>query len=252
VAAVHKSAVSQPASSESTAKQARSVGKKKTIGAVLKEVKVEFPDVTLSKIRFLESEGLLCPSRSSSGYRRYSQADIDRLRYILTVQRDNYLPLKVIKEQLDEIDAGNAGGDGLASVTPLVTADQFREAAVVSLTQAELAERTGASEKFITELVRVGLITPDTLNMFDGDDLLITETAVKLAEFGLDARHLKTVRTAATREADLVSLAASPLSKSRAASGKQKAVEMGREMTALMVTLHGTLVKRQVNKDLGK
>ncbi len=240
------------ASATPTTPQVRSTGKKKTIGAVLKEVKVEFPDVTLSKIRFLESEGLLCPSRSSSGYRRYSQADIDRLRYILTVQRDNYLPLKVIKEQLDEIDAGNAAGDGLASVTPLVTADQFRQAAVVSLSREELAERSGCSEQFITELVRAGLLTPDTMGMFDGDDLLVSETAAKLSEFGLDARHLKTVRTAATREADLVTLAANPMRKSRAAGGQQKAVEMGREMTALLVTLHGTLVKRQVNSELGK
>ncbi|ALA67475.1 MerR family transcriptional regulator [Corynebacterium lactis] len=252
MAAVHESAMTQVTASASAAPQVRSTGKKKTIGAVLKEVKVEFPDVTLSKIRFLESEGLLCPSRSSSGYRRYSQSDIDRLRYILTVQRDNYLPLKVIKEQLDEIDAGNAAGDGLASVTPLVTADQFREAAVVSLSRAELAERAGCAVDFVSELVRVGLLTPDTMDMFDGDDLLVAETAVKLSEFGLDARHLKTVRTAATREADLVALAASPMRKSRAASGQQKAVEMGREMTALLVTLHGTLVKRQVNNELGK
>lgn len=252
MAAVRNAAVSQPSSVDVGAKQTRSMGKMKTIGAVLKEVKVEFPDITPSKLRFLESEGLLCPSRSSSGYRRYSQADIDRLRYILTVQRDNYLPLKVIKEQLDEIDAGNAGGEGLASVTPLVTADQFREAAVVSLSRAELAERTGADEDFIADLARAGVVTPDTLGMFDGDDLLIVETAVKLAEFGLDARHLRQVKTAASREADLVSLAAGPMSKSRLSNGKQKAVEMGREMTALMVTLHGTLVKRQVNKDLGK
>ena len=124
-----------------------------SIGTVLAELQQEFPDVTVSKIRFLESEGLISPSRSASGYRRFARADVDRLRYILTVQRDNYLPLKVIKEQLDDIDAGNvaAAGEGLASVTPLVTPDQFREAAVVNLSRAELAEKAGVDESFVSE-----------------------------------------------------------------------------------------------------
>ena len=250
MAAVHESATSPDSAALGAARQ-RSSGKTKSIGEVLKEVKAEFPDVKVSKIRFLESEGLLRPSRTSSGYRRYSQHDIDRLRYILTVQRDNYLPLKVIKEQLDAIDAGNAAAEGLASVTPLVTADQFREVAVVSLNSAELAGRAGCEESFIRELVQAGLLKPDALNNFDNDDLLVTQTAVKLAEFGLDARHLKTVRTAAEREAGLVTQAAGPLRGPRGA-GRQRAAEMGREMTALIVTLHGTLVKRQVNRDVGE
>ncbi|WP_445228192.1 transcriptional regulator FtsR [Corynebacterium sp. H78] len=225
---------------------------KMSIGAVLNELKQEFPDVTVSKIRFLESEGLISPSRSASGYRRFARADVDRLRYILTVQRDNYLPLKVIKEQLDEIDQGNAAGEGLASVTPLVTADQFRESAVVTLSRSELCDRSGIDESFLDSLITAGLVKPDTMNCFDGDALLIAETAAKLRDFGLDARHLKTVRTAATREADLVAQAAQPLAKSKGGKGRQKAEEMAREMTALLVTLHGTLVKHQVNKDLGR
>lgn len=252
MAAVPASIPGRGAAQSHPAKATRSVGKK-TIGDALKELKLEFPEVTLSKIRFLEAEGLVSPSRSSSGYRRYSQQDIERLRYILTVQRDNYLPLKVIKEQLDDIDAGNAASDSsLATVTPLVTADQFREAAVVSMTREQLAERVGVEIEFISELVGVGVLKPDAMDLLDGDDLLIAETAAKLRDFGLDARHLKTVRTAAGREADLISLAASPMAKSRSVSGRQKAAEIGREMTALLVTLHGTLVKSQVNKELGK
>ena len=224
-----------------------------SIGAVLAELQQEFPDVTVSKIRFLESEGLISPSRSQSGYRRFAQSDVDRLRYILTVQRDNYLPLKVIKEQLDDIDAGNAAvGDGLASVTPLVTPDQFRDSAVVYLTRAELAERAGIDEEFIGGLVRARLLSPDAMDCFDGDDLAVATTAGKLREFGLDARHMKTVRTAAAREADLVGQAAAPMARSKGDDARQKAEEMAREMTALLVTLHGTLVKRQVNDDLGR
>ena len=225
-----------------------------SIGAVLAELQQEFPDVTVSKIRFLESEGLISPSRSASGYRRFARADVDRLRYILTVQRDNYLPLKVIKEQLDDIDAGNvvAAGEGLASVTPLVTPDQFREAAVVNLSRAELAEKAGVDESFVSELVRAKLLAPDAMDCFDGDDLAVATTAGKLRGFGLDARHLKTVRTAAGREADLIGQAASPVAKSKGEDARQKAEELAREMTALLVTLHGTLVKRQVDDDLGR
>lgn len=236
-----------------TSPRPRAAGKM-SIGAVLAELQQEFPDVTVSKIRFLESEGLISPSRSASGYRRFTRADVDRLRYILTVQRDNYLPLKVIKEQLDSIDAGNvaASGGGLASVTPLVTPDQFREAAVVNLSRAELAEKTGIDEVFVGELVRAKLLSPDAMDCFDGDDLAVATTAGKLRGFGLDARHLKTVRSAAAREADLIGQAAGPVAKSKGDDARQKAEELAREMTALLVTLHGTLVKRQVNDDLGR
>lgn len=225
-----------------------------SIGAVLSELQQEFPDVTVSKIRFLESEGLISPSRSQSGYRRFARADVDRLRYILTVQRDNYLPLKVIKEQLDNIDTGNvaAVGEGLASVTPLVTPDQFRDSAVVHLTRAELAERAGVDEEFVGSLVRARLLSPDAMDCFDGDDLALATTAGKLREFGLDARHMKTIRTAASREADLIGQATAPMARSKADGARQKAEEMAREMTALLVTLHGTLLKRQVNDDLGR
>ena len=153
-----------------------------------------------------------------------------------------------------EIDAGNvaAAGEGLATVTPLVTPDQFREAAVVYLTRAELAERAGIDDEFVGSLVRARLLSPDAMDGFDGDDLAVATTAGKLREFGLDARHMKTVRTAAAREADLVGQAAAPMARSKGDGARQKAEEMAREMTALLVTLHGTLVKRQVNDDLNR
>lgn len=245
---VASSSASQQASSDA-ANATNAAEATMSIGAVIKELSTEFPDVAISKIRFLESEGLISPSRSSSGYRRFSPADVQRLRYILTVQRDNYLPLKVIKEQLEAMDAG--GSNELASVTPLVTADQFRETDVVSLDRDELASRVGADSQFITELIRAKLIKPDTMDRFGSDDVMICEAATKLREFGLDARHLKTVLMAANREADLVGQAAVPMSKSRATSAHQKAEEMAREMTALIVTMHGALVKRQVNRNLG-
>ena len=119
-----------------------------SIGDVLKQLKPDFPDVTVSKIRFLESEGLITPRRSQSGYRRFSPEDIQRLRYILTHQRDNYLPLKVIKEQLDAMDAGK--------VTPVyakrqiagaMSAEQFRYSEPRSLTRADQIGRASCRER---------------------------------------------------------------------------------------------------------
>src|SRR3954453_6082400 len=97
----------------------RPAGVSRSIGQVLATLKGDFPDISISKIRFLESEGLIAPQRAPSGYRRYSETDLERLRYVLSVQRDHYLPLKVIKEHLDAIDAG-APPPPVRSLTPVV------------------------------------------------------------------------------------------------------------------------------------
>lgn len=222
-----------------------------TIGAVLKELQREFPEITVSKIRFLEAEELVFPARSKSGYRKYSAADVDRLRYILTLQRDNYMPLKVIREQLAAIDAGPSDpGSALATVTPLVNADQFREAGIVRLTAAELAAEAAVDEGFVGELERAGLLVADAFGEYDADAVVIARAAGRLRDRGIDARHLRAVRNAADREADLIGRAAAPTARSRRENARQEAEELAREMTADMVSLHGALVKRQVNGSL--
>lgn len=216
-----------------------------TIGAVLKDLQQEFPEITVSKIRFLESEELVFPARTSSGYRKYTQADVSRLRYILTLQRDNYLPLKVIKEQLESQSSGGS------AVTPLVNAEQFRPLSDTRMTRGQLATEAGIDEDYVGELEKAGLLVSDSYGEFDADSLMIAHTAGQLRVYGIDARHLKSVLQAASRESDIIARAAAPTAKSGKDDAKQKAEEMMREMTAMMVSLHGVLVKRQVNRDIG-
>lgn len=254
-----------------------------SIGSVLDLLRPDFPDITISKIRFLESEGLIHPERTPSGYRRFSVADYERLRFILTAQRDQYLPLKVIREQLEAIDSGAATLGvreararahtartqvGPASVDddrsfrsrvprPLgvvngdVSPDGLRFDHEVRLTRADLLERAEIDEKFLTELIRANLITPGPAGFFDADDVTLAATARALSEFGLEARHLRAFKLAADREAALIAQIAAPIAKSRDAGARVRAEETVRELAALSLTLHAVLVRASVRGSLG-
>ncbi len=223
-----------------------------SIGVVLNRLREEFPDVTVSKIRFLESEGLITPQRTASGYRRFTEEDVERLRYILVTQRDNYLPLKVIREQLDAMDSGHV--TAIMSAThaePIVSPEAFRAPAVTRMTDTDLAEQANTDQDTVDQLVSAGLLTPDASGHFSADDVRVVTTAVALTEFGLDIRHLKSLRTTAGRQADLISQVTEPVAKSRTASATQKAEEIGHQMTALVVSLHADLVKNELRNRLG-
>ena len=128
-----------------------------SIGVVLEQLRVEFPDVTVSKIRFLESEGLISPQRTASGYRRFTEKDVQRLRYILVTQRDNYLPLKVIREQLEAMDSGAVTSIlTKAQVEPMISPDNFRAPTSTRLTDVDVADQAGVDEAFIGVLLRMG------------------------------------------------------------------------------------------------
>ena len=132
-----------------------------SIGVVLETLNQQFPDVTVSKIRFLESEGLISPQRTASGYRRFTQEDVDRLRYILTTQRDNYTPLKVIREQLEAMDSGQVTAIVSAGhAETLLSPQQFKAPVVTRLTDVEVATQAGSSEDDVASLVKYGLIRP--------------------------------------------------------------------------------------------
>lgn len=224
-----------------------------SIGVVLTRLREEFPDVTVSKIRFLESEGLISPQRTASGYRRFTDDDVERLRYILITQRDNYLPLKVIREQLEAMDSGQVTAIMSATGTePIVSAEALRAASAGRLSDTELAARADAEQETVDQLVKAGLIRPDASGYFTSDDVRVVSSALALAEFGLDIRHLKSLRTAAGRQADLISQVAEPVAKSRTESAKQKAEEIGHQMTALVVSLHADLVKNDLRARLGR
>jgi DNA-binding transcriptional MerR regulator len=216
-----------------------------SIGEVLERLRPEFPEVSISKIRFLEEQGLVDPERSPSGYRRFSHADLERLHYVLSVQRDHYLPLRVIREQLEAIDRGReASLPGRSPRGPrLVGPGETR------LTRAELASSARADEHLLAALESFGLIAADpTTGTFDGEALVIARTAGELAAFGIEPRHLRAFRTAAEREAGLIEQAVSSSRRQHAAQPAGHAEETAREIAALTVRLHAALLKSAVNR----
>ena len=192
----------------------------RSIGQVLAVLKPDFPDVSISKIRFLETEGLISPERAPSGYRRYAESDIDRLRYILDVQKNHYLPLKVIREHLEMMDRVQEPPrpdtprppSEEASQHSLVAAPQPRPPKrAIRVTRRELLEVSGLTDPNLTELERHGLVVPRRGTVYYGRDALtIAVIARKLAAFGMDARHLRVVKQAAEREVGLIEQAIAP------------------------------------------
>ncbi|GGC52376.1 MerR family transcriptional regulator [Hoyosella rhizosphaerae] len=225
-----------------------------SIGAVLDQLRPDFPDVTISKIRFLESEGLVSPQRTPSGYRRFSAGDCERLRFVLTAQRDHYLPLKVIREQLDAIDQGSTLEGPVVRLPrsfAVSTEEQFDAGPGGSrISGEELLERTGVDKAFLKDLVTSGFLKPGNGGYFDGDSVTLVKTAHALAEFGLDTRHLRSFRMAAERQADLLAQIAGPVAKGREAGAKDRAEEIVRELGSLIVSAHGALLKAAVRESL--
>jgi len=184
------------------------------IGKVLTLLKAEYPDVSISKIRFLESEGLIAPERAPSGFRRYSKADVERLRYILSAQKNNYLPLKVIRDNLDLIDQGiePAHPEPVEPPTAVHPEPPSLEGQrpPVRLTREELLERSGLPEASLIELERQGIIRLRRGAAFYGwEALTLAIVAQKFAPLGVEARQLGVVKAAADREVALIAMAAS-------------------------------------------
>jgi DNA-binding transcriptional MerR regulator len=229
------------------------------IGDVLEVLRPEFPDVTISKIRFLESEGLVAPQRTSSGYRKFSHADVERLRYVLACQRDQYLPLKVIRDHLEAIDRGlepASGADGprvpraLVSTDGMPSSDSFRPAAAeVRLSRGELMESSGLDDALLAQLEGFGLITKRGAH-YDGEALLIAGTIAEMAAFGIEPRHLRTFKVAADREVGLVEQVVTPLMRQRDPEGQARADDAIRQLASLSVRLHSSLVKAGLAAEL--
>ena len=222
-----------------------------SIGEVIRQLKPDFPDVTISKIRFLEAEGLITPERSPSGYRRFSTEDLDRLRYVLTAQRDHYLPLKVIKEHLHAIDRGLTppplAGRPVVPVpdaAELPGSDELGVEPDLRLTGAELCESAGISAAILKELQAYGLLSPISGSKhFDADALAIARTVAGFAEYGLGPRHLRAFKSAADREIGMIDQIVTPLRRDRREGASARADETARNLAALSVRLHATLVR---------
>lgn len=225
-----------------------------SIGAVLEALRPDFPDVTISKIRFLESEGLVHPRRTASGYRKFSVDDVSRLRFVLAAQRDRYLPLKVIKEQLDAIDSG-ASPEGASAVRRLDAMPHRGSAPAddgeVRVTREQLLADGGITAATLVELEQHGLVRPGPAGFYDSDAVLVAHTVRQLVEFGLQPRHLRAFRVAADREVGLLTQVVAPLSRQRDPDARQRADEVMRELAALCVRLHALLVKAGLRSEAG-
>ena len=232
-----------------------------SIGAVLDLLRPDFPDVTISKIRFLEAEGLVTPERSGSGYRRFTAYDCARLRFILTAQRDHYLPLKVIKAQLDALPDGELPHVGSPYAVPrLVTVsaagavdpDDDVAPTQVRLSREDLLERSGVDEDLVVALCKAGVITTGPGGLFDEYSVVIAQCARALGEYGVEPRHLRAFRSAADRQSDLIAQIAGPVGKASKTGARDRADDLAREVAALAITLHTSLIKSAVRDVLDR
>jgi DNA-binding transcriptional MerR regulator len=216
-----------------------------TIGQVLGALRGDFPDVTISKIRYLESEQLVHPQRTASGYRKFSSADVVRLRYVLAAQRDQYLPLRVIKEHLDALDRGEPvpGQAGSAADEDSVGTDP--------LPAAEFAEAAGLSQEQLADCVQFGLVTPDASGRHQPVDLPVARAAAGLARHGIEPRHLRVYRTGAEREAALLEQLVAPVLRARSDEARTRAAEQLQELAELSAQLHGALLEARLREVLG-
>ena len=227
-----------------------------SIGEVLGQLRPEFADITISKIRFLEAEGLVEPERTASGYRKFSREDLSRLRYVLSAQRDHYLPLRVIKEHLEAIDrgleppaAGTGGGPkvprALVAAEGLPGADAFLpDVSEIRLSRGELLSAAGLTPEQLDQLEQYGLLAPrQGGSHYDGDALVVAKTVAEMSRFGIEARHLRPFKSAAEREIGLVEQVVTPLVRQRNPEARARADEVARELAALSVKLHATLVR---------
>jgi len=231
-----------------------------SIGAVLDLLRPDFPDVTISKIRFLEAEGLVTPERTPSGYRRFTAYDCARLRFVLTAQRDQYLPLKVIKSQLDAQPDGELPKTGSAYGVPRLvqvsdgSTDGVHDTAAVGppqvrLSREDLLSRSGVDDEMLTALIRAGIVKPGPAGFFDEHSVVTAQCARALAEYGIEPRHLRAFRSAADRQSDLIAQIAGPVVK---AGARDRADDLAREVAALAITLHTSLIKSAVRDVLDR
>ncbi len=229
-----------------------------SIGEVLNRLKDEFDDITISKIRFLEAEGLISPDRTESGYRKFADGDIDRLRYVLRAQRDRYLPLKVIKDELARIDAGmpletpatTPEPEDLATLRsdddiPIIATSLLASPTTdVALTMAEVAETVGIDVATVRGMVEHGLL-PDT-DRFDGSDLRAARILAELVRAGLEPRHLRMFAQFADRQVALLEQLVAPLLRQRNPEARNEAQDRMERLGERGAQLHRELLGRRL------
>ncbi len=236
-----------------------------SIGEVLGQLRPDFPDVSISKIRYLESEGLVEPERTASGYRKFSHGDVERLRYILTAQKENYYPLKVIRAHLDAIDRGMhpppagagaglsgraaGGADASRPRPPQVVlahdpaATTRADRAELRLSRVELCDAASIDDDLLTRIEGFGLVHAGASGHYDATALLVATTVGELSAYGVEPRHLRSVKTSADREIDLFEQVVAPVRRQRDAGAQARAQQTVRDLATLVLRLHTTLVR---------
>jgi DNA-binding transcriptional MerR regulator len=224
------------------------------IGQVLEVLRPEFPTISIPKIRFLEDKGLVSPERTPAGYRKYSHADVERLRYVLMLQRDHEQSHRRIAEILDAIDRG-LEPPPLMSLTPTVpevalspdgmpSPESFRRHDDLRLSRKEVLKIAEISEELLAQLEDFGLVSPRVGTAhYDSDALVVCATARELAEFGLEPRHLRAFKAAADREVGLVEQVVAPQRRATDAAARARSEDTVAQIAALSLKLHATLVR---------
>jgi DNA-binding transcriptional MerR regulator len=230
------------------------------IGSVLDALIDDFPDISISKIRFLESRGLITPERAPSGYRRFSGVDVERLRWILTMQRDYFLPLRVIRERLEDgVDASGAAAtaDHVPSIaapelSPRTPSSRFRAPGPESdnVDAADVARMAGLTASQLAELVHFGIVEPEG-DRYSRDELRIAKAAGAFLQRGIEARHLKAWRVAAEREAGMLEQIVVPLSRQNAPDATTRAREVADDLIDMGNTIREAIIVKSLRRSLG-
>jgi DNA-binding transcriptional MerR regulator len=244
-----------------------------SIGDVLKSLREEFPEVTVSKIRFLEAEGLIEPERTPSGYRKFYQQDVARLRYILRLQRDNFMPLKIIRRRLEQFEADGAEPTSAPAAKAAVRAPAVGAPAPevaptlgyaaeddldipvggLHLSFDELVAASGESAEHIRELEDYGLISAHPVEggtYYDEDDLVIAKIAKDFAKYGIEPRHMRMYHNFAEREAGLFEQAVLPPHRGASNDSRRRAVQSLSELARLSKRLKALLLRSSLRKHL--
>ena len=226
-----------------------------SIGQVVSELKDDFPEVSVSKVRFLESQGLVSPSRTKSGYRQYGQEDIQRLRWVLEQQRANFLPLRVIRERMIAGDWRKSENEWLDGMKPTIDwADDARNltrssAETMNLTFQQLSKASGVGLEKLREMRRLKLIEPKVaadIEIYDEHDLQIAIIAKKLFDFGLEPRHLRTIKHSAERELDLFAPNVQRIIQQGGLDASAQAQQVMGEFAAAASRLRESLIRRRL------
>jgi len=215
-----------------------------SIGEVINLLRDDFPDVSVSKIRFLESQGLIDPNRSPSGYRQFDGDDVARLRFILQQQRDHFLPLKVIKSKLTLWERGEEAG-GMESTAPRL------EEAGEPLDRANLLKRSGLTDEELKSLIEVGLVKPMAgTTVFPTEAGVVGAEAKRLMEYGLEPRHLRAIRLAVDRESDLLGQLVAPLARASNAESRGRARDVLETCSDSVGAMHRALLSVELRQHL--